>query len=176
MTQPFVALGGQQALPEERDEHPGAEALAEVGGAIDEDLLDLRRAECHVGAERPEPDRHEVAVLVAPPPHRANRIGTVLGHRTRQQSTFRTLAGVPMLVVVPAVDLGRGVPLEWCGFDLADGCPRGHLNTLDRTGNGMELPVWSAFPPTRPDYPRSANLSSTRRARSVFQRLALPSP
>src|SRR5439155_15050861 len=139
-----VALGGQQAMPEERDEHPRAEALAEIGGAIDKDLLDLRRTECHVSAERPEPDRHEVAVLIAPPLHRANRIGTVFGHRSRQQSTFRTLAGVPMLVAIPPVDVGRGVPLGRCGFYFADGCPRGHLNTLDRSGNGLELPVLSA--------------------------------
>ena len=51
MTQPLVALGRQQAVAEERDQHPRPEALTEVGGAFDEDLLDLRRAEGRIRRE-----------------------------------------------------------------------------------------------------------------------------
>ena len=39
--QPLVALGGEEAVSEQRDEHPRPEALAEVGRAVNEDLLDL---------------------------------------------------------------------------------------------------------------------------------------
>ena len=85
MAQPLVAFGRQQAVAEERDQHPGAEALPEVGCPVDQDLLDLRRAVGHVRAERPEPDRDEVAVLVPPAEHRADRVGAVLAHRPRHE-------------------------------------------------------------------------------------------
>ena len=95
MAQPLVALGGQQTVAQERDQHPRAEALAQVRRAVGQQFVDLRRSERHMGPERSEPDRDEVTVGVAPPAHRPGRVGAVLAHRAAEQRALRATTRVP---------------------------------------------------------------------------------
>ena len=130
MAQPLVALGRQQTVAEERDQHPRPETLSEVGGAFDEDLLDLRRAEGHVGAKRPEPNRHEITVVIAPAPHRTDRIGAVRAHHSREQPTLGSSACVAMLIVERPLAVARGMTSTLGWSSLSDRCG-GHGATVD---------------------------------------------